>query len=224
MNVLAEQALERARVKISRRKSSRRYWTNREMELLSALYPDHPGSAVAERLDRPLSAVHAKAKAMGIKKSDAFLNGPHSGRLDGLRGAASRFQKGGRSWNKDKPMPSTGRSSETQFSKGAMPHNHLPVGSEVMSTDGYLKIKVAEPNTWEWTHRRNWEAEHGAIPDGMVLVFKTADRMDCSVENLELITRQELMGRNTIQRFPPELKQTMRLLSKLNRAIEANIQ
>lgn len=222
MNVLAEQALERARVKVSRRKASRRYWTNREMELLSALYPDHPGSAVAERLDRPLSAVHAKAKAMGIKKSDAFFNGPYSGRLDGLRGAASRFQKGNTSWNKDKPFPSRGRSSETQFSKGGMPHNHVPVGTEVMATDGYLKIKVAEPNGWEWTHRRNWEAAHGVIPDGMVLVFRTADRTDCSVDNLELITRNELMGRNTIHRYPPELKQTIRLLGKLNRAIEDN--
>jgi hypothetical protein len=36
-----------------------------------------------------------------------------------------------------------------------------------------------------------------------------------------LITRRELMSRNTIQRFPPELKQTIHLLGKLKRTIEA---
>jgi hypothetical protein len=158
---------------------------------------------------------------LGIQKSEAFLKGPFSGRLDGVRGMGSRFQKGNQSWNKGKSMPSTGRSSQTQFEKGAMPHNHVAVGTEVVATEGYLKVKVAEPNKWEWVHRRNWQTAHGPIPKGMVLVFKTPDHMNCSVDNLELITRQELMSRNTIQRFPPELKQTIRLLGKLKRTIEA---
>lgn len=103
-----------------------------------------------------------------------------------------------------------------------MPHNHVPVGTEVMATQGCMKIKVAEPNVWEWTHRRNWIAAHGPIPKGMALVFKNGDRTNCDVNNLELVTRSELMRRNSIQRYPTEVKDAIRLLGKLKRTIEAS--
>ncbi|MGH8385514.1 MAG: HNH endonuclease signature motif containing protein [Pseudomonas sp.] len=190
---------------------------------MAALYPATPMSQLIELLGRPKSALYGKAKELGLKRSAEFLASEHSGRLrpDANPGLATRFQKGHGTWNKGKPFAAGGRSAETQFTSGRLPHNHVPIGTEVMASDGYMKIKVAEPNKWEWTHRRNWEAAHGAIPKGMVLVFKTADHSNCCVDNLELITRRELMSRNTIQRFPPELKQTIRLLGKLKRTIEA---
>lgn len=73
--------------------SRRRFWTTQEVALLVRLYPDLATVDVAARLDRALSAVHYKAKALGVKKSQAFLAGPLSGRLDGVRGQATRFQK-----------------------------------------------------------------------------------------------------------------------------------
>ena len=72
---------------------SRRFWTTHEVALLERLYPDLATVDVAARLDRALSAVHYKAKALGVKKSQVFLDGPLSGRLDGVRGQATRFQK-----------------------------------------------------------------------------------------------------------------------------------
>lgn len=71
----------------------RRFWTTHEVALLERLYPDLPTVDVAARLDRPLSAVHSKAKTLNVKKSQAFLAGPLSGRLDGVRGQSTRFQK-----------------------------------------------------------------------------------------------------------------------------------
>lgn len=73
--------------------SRRRFWTTHEVALLERLYPDLATVDVAARLDRALSAVHYKAKALGVKKSQAFLAGPLSGRLNGVRGQATRFQK-----------------------------------------------------------------------------------------------------------------------------------
>ncbi|MFK3970175.1 HNH endonuclease signature motif containing protein [Pseudomonas sp. NPDC087358] len=218
MSVIAQQALDRARSN----PTARRFWTNREIEILTELYPDQQAAAIAQLLDRPISAIHSKAKALGLKKSEAFLNGPLSGRLDGARGASTRFQKGVPSWSKGMSRPATGRSAETQFAQGGVPHNHVPIGTEVMATDGYLKIKVAEPNKWEWTHRRNWEAAHGPIPKGMALVFKVPDRTNCDIDNLELVTRSELMRRNSIQRYPSDVKGAIRLLGKLKRTIEAS--
>ena len=73
--------------------SRRRFWTTHEVALLERLYPDLATIDVAARLKRPLSAVHSKAKTLSVKKSQAFLAGPLSGRLDGVRGQATRFQK-----------------------------------------------------------------------------------------------------------------------------------
>ena len=73
--------------------SRRRFWTTHEVALLERLYPDLSTVDVAARLDRALSAVHYKAKALGVKKSQAFLASPLSGRLNGVRGQATRFQK-----------------------------------------------------------------------------------------------------------------------------------
>lgn len=228
MNPIAQQALERAlnRSAESPRRTAgncRRFWTTAETTRLTAMYPDTPMSELVALLGRPKAAIYGKAKELGLKRSAEFLASEHSGRL-GLTnnpGVATRFQKGHGAWNKGKPFYAGGRSVETQFNSGQMPHNHVPVGTEVMATDGYLKIKVAEPNAWEWTHRRNWEAVHGPIPQGSLLVFKNGDHTNCQVENLELITRGELMRRNTIHRYPPELKTTIRQLGKLKRAIEA---
>ena len=228
MNTIAQQALERAKARsadspLKTQTNRRRFWTTAEESRLRSLYPTTPMSQLVEMLGRPKSAIYGKAKELGLKRSAEFLASEHSGRLrrDDNPGVATRFQKGHGTWNKGKPFAAGGRSAETQFTSGRLPHNHVPIGTEVLASDGYLKVKVAEPNKWEWTHRRNWQAVHGPIPKGMVLVFKTADHTNCSVDNLELITRRELMSRNTIQRFPPELKQTIRLLGKLRRTIEA---
>lgn len=226
MNPVAQQALDRARqhavTESPATPSSRRRWSDSDIALLEQLYADTLTRDIAARLDRPLASVYGKADLLGLKKSQAFLDSPMSGRLEGERGTSTRFQPGGTSWNKGVQFVAGGRSAETRFGKGNQPHNHVPVGTEVMGTDGYLKIKVAEPNQWEWTHRRNWVAAHGPIAKGLALVFKDRNRMNCDVGNLELLTRSELMLRNTIHRYPPELKATIRQLNKLTRAIEAD--
>jgi hypothetical protein len=228
MNPIAQQALKRARQRtvdtsLVSGAVRRRFWTTAEEARLALLYPATPMVELVELLNRPKSAIYGKAKELGLKRSAEFLASEHSGRLqrDNNPGVATRFQKGHGSWNKGKSFIAGGRSMETQFTRGHLPHNHVPVGTEVMATDGYLKVKVAEPNAWEWTHRRSWEAAHGPIPKGFLLVFKDGDHTNCNIGNLELITRSELMRRNTIHRYPEELKTTIRQLGKLKRAIEA---
>ncbi|MNC53649.1 hypothetical protein D3C75_1030850 [compost metagenome] len=73
--------------------TTRRFWTTQEVALLERLYPDLATVDVAARLDRPLSAVHGKAKALGVKKNQTFWTSPFSGRFDGVQGQATRFQK-----------------------------------------------------------------------------------------------------------------------------------
>ena len=203
----------------------RRYWTDAEEQLLRELYPDHPTRDVAARLDRGERAVYARAKALGLKKSAAYLASPAAARIqpgDG-KGSATRFRKGHAPWNKGQEYKPTGRAVETQFKPGHLPHTHKPIGSEAWR-DGYLWRKVRDDQVvarfnWREVHRIIWEEAHGPIPDGMCLVFRNGDSKDIRLDNLELITRQELGRRNSVHRLPPELRKVIRTKATISRQI-----
>lgn len=40
-----------------------------------------------------------------------------------------------------------------------------------------------------------WEEANGPVPKGMIVVFKDGDTMNVTLENLEIITRQEAAAR-----------------------------
>ena len=104
-------------------------------------------------------------------------------------GMTGKFGKGRTSWNKGLHYIAGGRSKETRFKKGNIPHNHKPLGSVRESKDGYLEVKVAEPNKCAQKHRLVWQGEHGEIPKGSVIVFKDGNRRNFSPDNLECISR-----------------------------------
>ena len=60
-----------------------------------------------------------------------------------------------------------------------------------MTTDGYLKRKIREPNVWEFVHRAEYEKHNGPIPDGMDVMFKDGNHENCAISNLALISKAE---------------------------------
>lgn len=104
-------------------------------------------------------------------------------------GYDSRFPKGHVPANKGKPMQTRGRMSETQFKKGSRPHNTLPIGTEVIREDGYIQVKVADPNVWQLKHRLVWEQHNGPIPEGGLVVFRDGDPQNTDISNLALIDK-----------------------------------
>lgn len=212
-------------------------WTERDVAELVNRYPSEQTKVIADDLCRPIHTVYQKANSMGLKKDAAYLTSEASGRLNGrdTRGLSSRFQKGVVPYNKGLRRPgwSPGRMAETQFKpgemRGAAQRNYVPIGTERVSKDGYLERKVTDDHPvparrWVAVHRLVWEEANGPIPAGHAVVFRkgmrTALPNEITKERLELVTRAELMRRNTIHRYPAELKQTIRLVGKLRRVIE----
>jgi hypothetical protein len=105
----------------------------------------------------------------------------------------------------------------TFFSKGHKPHNTLYDGAIVIR-DGYYYIRISE-GKWIELHRYIWEKEHGKQPKGYNVVFKDNNRKNCVLENLELVSNAELMIRNTIHRYPEEIKKTISAITKLKKTI-----
>ncbi|EKO3908216.1 HNH endonuclease [Vibrio fluvialis] len=65
-----------------------------------------------------------------------------------------------------------------------------PIGSERKSGDGYIEVKIAEPDVWETKQRAVWRSNFGEIPDGHFVRMKNGNRKDCSPENLYLVDKR----------------------------------
>ena len=103
------------------------------------------------------------------------------------------WQKGHTPWNKGKKGMSYEGMEATQFKPGNRPHTWVPVGSEVITKDGYTKIKVAEPNKWRLKHRVIWEKHHGRpVPPGHAVIFGDGNRCNFDPDNLILVSRAQL--------------------------------
>ncbi|SPR97393.1 conserved hypothetical protein [Cupriavidus taiwanensis] len=213
----------------------RRHWTDVEIAVLRDFYPDSKTEDIAAALKRPTHAVYNKALAMGLRKSEAYLASPDAGRLDGKRGAGSRFVAGQPSWNKG-IKGSSGLHPNTvrcHFRKGerrgAANSNYVPIGSERITKEGYLERKVTDDPSivparrWVGVHRLVWEAAHGPIPPGHAVAFlpgrRTTDAALITEDALELVSRGELARRNHPRARSPELASLVQLKGAITRQV-----
>lgn len=69
-------------------------------------------------------------------------------------------------------------------------------------------IKVAEPNEWVLLSRWVWEQANGPIPLGKGIHHKDEDKLNDSLENLELVSKAEHLDRHRedhAQKYLPKL-------------------
>lgn len=189
----------------------RHKWTESETELLINLFPDVSTKKIAELLNMSYMQVSQKAYALRLRKSEAYMQTADCGRImKGQRvGKGTEFRKGLVPFNKGKKQvefmtaESIERTKATRFRKGNIPQNWKPIGSERITKDGYIEVKVrdadenAKNKNYELKHRVVWEQHNGQIPEGMIVGFTDGDKMNCSIDNLVLRTQKENMLRNT---------------------------
>lgn len=213
---------------------SRMRWNKQSDQSLRDLYPHYSAEACALALGCNVSSVYNRANALGLKKSNEFMRSELSGRLGRGQGASTRFQKGHRTWNKGLRFEAGGRSPETRFKPGRKPHeahNYLPIGSFRVAPDGVLERKVTDDPSvvpskrWVAVHRLVWIEANGPVPAGHAVAFKpgmrTADPDLITLDRVELITRAELMRRNSYHtNFPPEARKLIQLRGALSRKIK----
>lgn len=87
-------------------------------------------------------------------------------------------------------------SQATEFKGGQLPHNYKSVGTEILRPDGYVWVKLADPNKWRQKHVLVWEAVNGPRPKGYVVIFGDGDRHNFDLSNLILISQRQLLVLN----------------------------
>ena len=206
----------------------RHIWTKDETRSLERDYPVTSTHMIAKRMNISVHHVYNKAFRLGLKKDDSYLKSPLSGRLvDGANiGGHSRFRKGDVPWNKGLKGVCFG-GKETQLKPGNRSGKavdlYLRIGSERLSKEGYLERKINDDlpfkKRWKAVHILLWEQENGDVQKGSVVVFKDGNKKNIAIENLELISRSELMRRNSYHRYGEEIARLYQLKGAIKRQI-----
>ena len=201
-------------------------WTPSQDATLRAIYPENSAAECAAVLGRGVRAIYSRAAFLGLKKPLDWI--ANRARLRSAQpdhgGIAQRFVPGQAPWNKGKPHPSSGRAVDTQFKPGHKPHTWHPIGHERISADGYHQVKMSDTGVTRRdyvniSHLVWFYAGRGDIPPGHALIFKDGNKLNADLDNLELVTRAELMRSNTLHRLPEELVRVVRLRGAINRQI-----
>lgn len=189
-------------------------WTQRQISYLKKHYADTPLDVLIEKTKHCQESIYNKAAALGLKKSHEFKSEFGRRVAASPKSQACRFGKGHEPFNKGKrdyefrSKEAIERCAATQFKKGSRPHNTRPVGYECyrrVGKTGYVYIKVSDDAKMVMKHRWVWEQAHGEIPDGYNIAFRDGDTRNCSLDNLELVSREDA-ARRTIEKETPEVR------------------
>ena len=193
-----------------------RFWTPAEDAELARLYPTHSQAQIAALLGRSEASINGRCAVLGIRKPGDYVND-------------DRFIKGQLPWNTGISYTAGGRSAETRFKPGNRSGRavevYQPVGAERITKDGYLQRKVNNDlplqRRWKMVHVIIYEAAHGPLPAHHVVSFRDKNIRNLALDNLECISRRELMLRNTLHRYPKEVGDLVRLRGVLIRKINS---
>lgn len=140
-----------------------------------------------------------------------------------VSGLTGRFGKGHVPANKGKKGWYAPGSEKAWFRKGHEPWNKHPVGSEIIDTYGYIKVKIAEPDVWEYKHKMVWKKHHGTIPPGHVITFLDGNKTNFELSNLCLISTAEnaVLNFTRLRCASSELMETSVAIAKLKLKVAA---
>ena len=113
--------------------------------------------------------------------------------------ARNHWEKGHPPWNKGKKGASYEGMKPTQFKKGNRPFNWVPIGSERITKDGYVQIKIREgmkQKNWRGKHILIWEEHNGPLPPGHAVIFGDGNHRNFDPANLVLVSRAQLVRMN----------------------------
>lgn len=159
------------------------------VEFMINFIPGHHEAEIISAFDEKFGIRMKRSQVKNFKINYGIKSGTQGG----------TFFKGQPAHNKGKKMPAEiyEKCKPTMFKKGSVPHNHKPVGSERMTTDGYIEVKLAEPNKWKAKQRHVWEERTGEkLTRNDVIIFLDGDKTNFSEDNLYKLTRAELVRYN----------------------------
>jgi hypothetical protein len=163
------------------KRNQNKHVTPEQVEYIRSIAATHNAAEISALFEqkygqkRNRNGIQTICRRFGIK----YKKRPNSG----------RFEKGMTTWNKG--LKGVNGQSETRFKKGHKTWTCRPIGSIRKTKQGHILVKVGEPKVWKRQSIINWEAVHGPIESGSILMHRDGDTENCDLSNLALITRGE---------------------------------
>lgn len=190
-------------------------WTDEVIQFMIENYKGKDNIELSELLNKKFNLNTTADRVSNIKANLKRRKG-----ID-LRTGINRgcIKKGNVPYNKGKKMSKEqyNKCKNTMFKKGNVPANHRPIGSERITVDGFVEIKVAEPNRWKAKARVIYEKEFGTIPEGYIIIYLDGNKQNLEPNNLKAISRKEnlIMNHNKLRYNNKETTETALTLAKL---------
>lgn len=192
-------------------KGNKQPWTQEELRYVLDNYKSLNKVQIAEGLKK-IGPGHSAGSVKALYTKYGLVSG-----ID------SHFKKGHISANKGVKLPPEmyEKLKKTMFKKGNQPYNTLKIGDEVITTNGYIKVKIGEPNKWKQKHRLVWEQYKGPIPKGYKITFLDGNILNCNIDNLVLVTDGECLtlNRNYRKAESPEERQVQIDIVRIDRLV-----
>jgi len=199
---------------------------SKAVEIVIANYHNTNITRLMELTGLPAKKIYQLSSKYNLRKSKEYMieeNKIRSARL-AIVGVNFRILTGNIPANKGQKMSKElyDKVKHTFFSKGHLPYNVKYDGYERTSKDGYVEMRISQ-GKFVLKHRTIYQQHHGKISKDSIIVFKDGNKSNFDINNLEAITKAENMKRNTIHRYPTELKKLIRLSNKLSHKINQRI-
>lgn len=193
-------------------RKAQRIYSDEFIDYLKKIAPGKGNAELAEILNNKFSMKLDCKKVKQIKANYRISSG-----LTGY------FEKGHIPVSKGKKMSAEQYElcKATMFKKGNRPHNTRPVGSERITKDGYVEVKIAEPNKWQLKHRLVWEQAYGKIDDKNIIIFLDGNPQNLDLDNLACIDRNDhrTMNKFHLRTTDKDLTQANLNITKLKRIL-----
>ena len=207
------------------------FFENQIIEMIN-LYSFTQNIDLANRFKCSIHTVENKANQLGLKKDLEFIRRTSRDRFTEDHPARQyHFPKGHAPLNKGKKqteymsIEAIERTKQTRFKPGQKIWNVKPIGYERIDENGYVYVKVEEPNVFKMKHRLIWEQHYGQIKKGYNIQFKIGIRTDCNLDNLYIISRSDqLKTENSfIAKYPKEMQLAIQAKGALSRQINKQL-
>lgn len=195
--------------------------TKDDEEIIKRDYLKKPIKRLAAELGTTGGTIQRRLKKWGLEIPKEIIV---------QRKRASQFNKDHKPFNKGKKQKeylskkSIERISKTYFKKGHEPHNtkksdgevSIRVDTKTKISYKYIRVKKGD---WELLSRYTYREFIGPLKRTDVIRFKDGNQLNCSLDNLEKITREENINRN-FHNLPAELKTAIKTKSRILKLIE----
>lgn len=183
------------------------HWTVKEHEFMNQYVPGHTHNEIQQEFIKQFGWDISLSQIRGYLKNHKLKTGK-----------TGRFVKGQVSYNKGRKGVYYPGCEKSWFKKGHVPDNYKPVGTEIVTCDGYIKVKIAAPDKWELKHRLVWQSVHGEIPKDCAVIFKDGNKKNINIDNLLLVKKSVLaiLNKTKLGTYNGEFKDTAVAIAELH--------